>query len=402
MRALSMPAYSASWLPCLLLLLCGLLESWVLSICPSVCSCSRGHRVVDCSSRGLTKLPVGLQHNIHFLNLSFNSLQTLDSQLSHYAHLRTLDLSYNRLKSLPPSLPRSLWDIRAAGNHIRSLDKNDTAYHWNLKVLDLSDNELERVVFINNTLPSLQALNLSHNRFWTVPTNMPHNLESIDLSHNYLVQILPGSLDRLPRLTQFYLHANRFSWLSEGIFDKLRVLETITLGDNPWACEEEENITKLLRWAEQTRAAVFGCPCYTRPICGQTHVATPRSEWHSALLTEPPLWVSSRGEGPDGQFPARTGEVTSSSQAKSALFETGMYQDKRGVNESRYHMVFVWTSSPSFDSVSTHKSTTASPWSLTNKPQVANSQNNGQGLLVQTQQTVTLTILVMITVFSTA
>jgi len=67
-RTLTMPACSASLL-CLLLLLLG---RWVLSICPSVCLCSRGHRVVDCSSRDLTKLPPGLQHNIHFLNLSFN------------------------------------------------------------------------------------------------------------------------------------------------------------------------------------------------------------------------------------------------------------------------------------------------------------------------------------------
>lgn len=71
-RALAMPPCSASMSCLLLLLLCGLLGGWVLSICPSVCFCSQGHRVVDCSSRGLTKLPYSLQHNIHFLNLSFN------------------------------------------------------------------------------------------------------------------------------------------------------------------------------------------------------------------------------------------------------------------------------------------------------------------------------------------
>uniref|UniRef100_A0A3B4Y611 Oligodendrocyte myelin glycoprotein b n=1 Tax=Seriola lalandi dorsalis TaxID=1841481 RepID=A0A3B4Y611_SERLL len=187
-----MPACSSSLL-CLILLLLG---GWVLSICPPVCLCRQGHRVVDCSSRGLTKLPPGLQHNIHFLNL-------------------------------------------------------------------------------------------------------------IDLSHNYLVQILPGSLDRLPRLAQFYLHANRFSWLSEGVFDKLTGLDVMTLGDNPWACEEEENITRLLRWAEQTRATVLG---------------------H------------------DSQSPARTAEVTSSYQAKSS-----------GDN------LLVWTSSTTFDSFSTSTTTRPPP-----------------------------------------
>ncbi|XP_004572546.1 oligodendrocyte-myelin glycoprotein isoform X1 [Maylandia zebra] len=393
-----MPVCSASVLYLLLLLLCGLLGGWVLSICPAACSCSGGHRVVDCSSRGLTKLPPGLQHNIRFLNLSFNSLHGVDNQLSHYAHLRTLDLSYNRLESLPPALPRSLWDIRAAGNHLRSLDKNDTAYHWNLKVLDLSDNELERVVFINNTLLSLQSLNLSHNRFWTVPTNMPHNLEIIDLSHNYLLQILPGSLDRLPRLAQFYLHANRFTWLSEGIFDDLIGLEIITLGDNPWACEEEEHITKLLRWSEKTRATVLGCPCYTRPICGQSHLPVTGRERHSARFTEPPLWVNNRSEGQDVQLPPRTVENTPNYQAKSPLVDSGMYQGKAGMNESGDH---IWTSSTSMDSFSSHTSTTEHPRSLTNKPKLTRLYNEGCKLDIKTQQTVILSVIVMTTALTT-
>ncbi|XP_068441852.1 oligodendrocyte-myelin glycoprotein-like [Clinocottus analis] len=361
----------------LLLLLGGLLAGRVASVCPSVCSCSRGHRMVDCSSRGLTKLPPGLQHNINYLNLSFNSLQGLDSQLTHYAHLRTLDLSFNRLEALPPGLPRSLWDIRAAGNHLRWLDKNDTAYHWNLKALDLSDNELERVVFINNTLPSLRHLNLSRNRFWTVPTNMPHNLASVDLSHNYLARILPGSLDRLPRLTRFYLHANRFSRLPEGAFQKLAALEVLTLGDNPWACEEEENIAKLLAWAEQTRATVLGCPCYTKPVCGRQAAAG--RERHSAPFTEePPLWV----DGPSPGHPADW-----------ALFEAGKYQDRWGANDSAGREAFAWTPPTSSGRASTHTSATARPPG-TNKSRAASSRNKSHGLLSDSQ-TFPLIVLVL-------
>lgn len=312
--------------------------------------------------------------------------------------MRTLDLSYNRLERLPPALPKSLWDLRAAGNELRSLDKNDTAYHWNLKVLDLSDNELERVVFINNTLPSLHALNLSHNRFWTVPTNMPHKLETIDLSHNYLVQILQGSLDRLPRLARFYLHANRFSWLSEGIFDRLTGLEVMTLGDNPWACEEEENITKLTRWAEHTRAIILGCPCYTRPTCGQDHLATPGGEWHFASYTEPPLGADTRDVEYEGPH-ERTAEVTSGYQAKSAQIETGMYGGERGgANGTGDKMVFVWTSSTSFYSLSTHTSTTVHPRSAAKKPNVVNTRSRGHGLL--TQIPIALNILVTMAAFN--
>lgn len=256
--------------------------------CPSVCSCSESDREVDCSWRGLRTLPSGFQFNLHSLNLSHNRLADLDHVLAPYTHLRTLDVSHNRLSRMPAMLPRSLWEIYASGNRIRLLEKNDTAYHWNLRVLDLSANRLERVVFINNTLPSLQALNLSCNKFWTVPTNMPRNLEMVDLSHNTLVQILPGSLDRLPRLSSFYLHGNRFSAVCEGAFEQLHGLNLITLGDNPWACDDYSNIEYLLNWARHTSARVLGCPCHTWSVCGDAQIARVTSGWYFASYTLPP------------------------------------------------------------------------------------------------------------------
>ncbi|XP_046719394.1 oligodendrocyte-myelin glycoprotein isoform X3 [Silurus meridionalis] len=300
---------SASMLVCLLLLI--LCAVSVLAICPSACSCGRGHRAVDCSARGLVLLPNSLQHNIHFLNLSHNRLQNLDGVLGHFAHLRILDISHNHLNHLPSGLPRALWDIHASVNRIHHLEKNDTAYHWNLQALDLSNNQLERVVFINNTLPSLRALNLSHNKFWTVPTNMPYNLEMIDLSHNFLLQILPGSLDRLARLSQFFLHANRFASVSESVFNRLEALQLLTLGDNPWACEDEQNITYLLNWMQQTPAKVLGCPCFIRPTCGEAHLSTTRTR-HSASYTEPPLGTDTRDQ-------PHVHAITSGYLSKSAL-----------------------------------------------------------------------------------
>ncbi|KAL0182949.1 hypothetical protein M9458_022324, partial [Cirrhinus mrigala] len=255
--------------------------------CPSVCSCSESHRTVDCSWRGFRHLPVGLQRNIQSLNLTHNRLSDLDHHLSSFTHLRILDISYNRLLHFPASLPRALWQINVSGNRLRVLNKDDTAYQWNLRVLDLSVNKLERVVFINNTLPNLKALNLSHNKFWTVPTNMPQNLEVVDLSHNSLVQILPGSLIRLHRLARFYLHANRFTTISEGAFEHLQSLKLITLGDNPWACEETANISHLLVWTKHTSARVSGCPCHTWHTCGEAHLSKTGS-WHFGTYTLSP------------------------------------------------------------------------------------------------------------------
>ncbi|KAM8900094.1 oligodendrocyte-myelin glycoprotein-like isoform 2-T2 [Spinachia spinachia] len=285
MRVLLKPPPSEALLGLLLVLLLGL---HVLAVCPTVCSCSRTHREVDCSSRDLRQLPDGLQHNVRSLNMSHNRLHGLDGQLTAYTHLRLLDLSHNRLSHLPAGLPRSLWQLYAASNRLRVLDKNDTVHQWNLRLLDLSHNKLERAIFINNTLTNLCTLNLSHNHFWTFPTNMPAHLENIDLSHNLLVKVLPGSLDRLLRLAHFYLHANRLSTLPFGVFDKMASLRVITLGDNPWACHLHADTTHLLSWTQQTPARVLGCPCHTQPVCGGVRPGR-TGGWHFASYNLPPL-----------------------------------------------------------------------------------------------------------------
>ncbi|NXY33693.1 OMGP protein, partial [Pomatorhinus ruficollis] len=236
-----------------------------LGICPSSCKCSGNDRNVDCSGRNLTVLPQGLQDNLTYLNLSFNQFVDLDHQLTRFTNLRTLDISNNWLKNVPAHLPKSLWELYATNNNIKVLQKLDTAYQWNLRVLDVSRNMVERAVLINNTLSSLKFLNLSSNKLWTVPTNMPYNIETVDLSNNFLSQILPGTLVRLQHLTSLYLHNNKFSYIPDKAFDQLSRLQVITLYNNPWSCSDNQTIPYVLQWAQGTAARVLGAPCAGQP-----------------------------------------------------------------------------------------------------------------------------------------
>ncbi|NXT13620.1 OMGP protein, partial [Prunella fulvescens] len=236
-----------------------------LGICPSSCKCSGNDRNVDCSGRNLTVLPQGLQDNLTYLNLSFNQFVDLDHQLTRFTNLRTLDISNNWLKNVPAHLPKSLWELYATNNNIKVLQKLDTAYQWNLRVLDVSRNMVERAVLINNTLSSLKFLNLSSNKLWTVPTNMPYNIETVDLSNNFLSQILPGTLVRLQHLTSLYLHNNKFSYIPDKAFDQLSQLQEITLYNNPWSCSANQNIPYVLQWVQGTAARVVGAPCADQP-----------------------------------------------------------------------------------------------------------------------------------------
>ncbi|XP_049597570.1 oligodendrocyte-myelin glycoprotein [Syngnathus scovelli] len=277
------------------LLLVFLLGLQFLAACPAACSCNRSHRDVDCSRRALRELPDGLRIDLRSLNMSHNRLLNLDGTLASYTHLRVLDVSHNHLRRVPDRLPRSLWQLHAASNRILRLDKNDTVHQWNLRVLDLSNNNLERIVFINNTLINLCMLNLSYNNLWTFPTNMPARLEIIDISHNSLVKVLPGSLDRLPNLSLFYLHANRLSELPFGVFEQIPSLRVLTLGNNPWACHKEAAVTYLLSWLQRSVALILGCPCRPQPICGGGKTGW----WNLSTFHPPAVMASTRGLLPD-------------------------------------------------------------------------------------------------------
>ncbi|KAL9826428.1 oligodendrocyte-myelin glycoprotein isoform 2-T2 [Geothlypis trichas] len=124
---------------------------------------------------------------------------------------------------------------------------------------------VERAVLINNTLSSLKFLNLSSNKLWTVPTNMPYNIETVDLSNNFLSQILPGTLVRLQHLTSLYLHNNKFSYIPDKAFDQLSQLQVITLYNNPWSCSDNQTIPYVLQWVQGTAARVLGAPCAQQP-----------------------------------------------------------------------------------------------------------------------------------------
>uniref|UniRef100_UPI00398EF79C oligodendrocyte-myelin glycoprotein n=1 Tax=Pristiophorus japonicus TaxID=55135 RepID=UPI00398EF79C len=256
---------------CLLALL-SILPS-TMATCPSGCSCTPNDRHVDCSGQDLTVLPDNIQENVISLNLSHNGIKNLDGRLTHFTHLRILDISSNQLDHIPTQLPLALWEFYAANNSIEELQKDDTAHQWNLKTLDVSNNLIERATLIKKTLIHLNFLNFSGNRFWTVPTNMPDKLITLDLSHNNLQNILPDTFHQ-DGLSKLYLNNNKFKSIPNGSFDQLTGLQLITLYGNLWECHSEQDIFYLLKWVKLIIATVLGCPCTEETICSKEGTST--------------------------------------------------------------------------------------------------------------------------------
>jgi hypothetical protein len=117
--------------------------------CPSsnYCTCSSDLTIVICTNRQLTdesliKLNSQLPERITVLNLSSNSLTSINS-LSNFHHLQILDLSFNKIQSLPSNFSSKfpqLSSLYLRNNSLKTIPK--TFKNISNINLDLSNNPL--------------------------------------------------------------------------------------------------------------------------------------------------------------------------------------------------------------------------------------------------------------------
>ncbi|XP_032664524.1 leucine-rich repeat-containing protein 40-like isoform X3 [Odontomachus brunneus] len=218
------------------------------------------------------------QEPLRVLDLSCNSLTTIDDRIEFLEELDTLDLHNNLLENLPHTIGslRKLKTLNISGNKMEYLDpqlytlvelrelhlKNCHIELWDPEIgdlimlthLDLSHNKLTFVPIGIGYLVRLVTLNLSHNRIIEVGpdiTNM-RSLKTLDMSFNELDSIPPlGELRRVERimlqsnsfytfpdvsgcsaLTELYLENNNISEIEPTFLEGLSNLKKLTLQNN--------------------------------------------------------------------------------------------------------------------------------------------------------------------------
>ncbi|CAK9797133.1 Leucine-rich repeat-containing protein 40 [Anthophora plagiata] len=178
---------------------------------------------IDPKIECLTELTTLLLHN--------NLLQDLPAAIGNLKNLKVLNLSHNKLENLPLQFYKlvELNELYLKDNSIKKLDPTVGDFVM-LTRLDLSHNNLEELPIGTGYLVRLISLDLSHNMLKELPpdlTNM-RTLQKLDASYNQL-EILPP-LGELRKVETVMLQSNKLTSLPD--MSGCTLLRTLHLADN--------------------------------------------------------------------------------------------------------------------------------------------------------------------------
>ncbi|XP_065846608.1 protein flightless-1 homolog isoform X2 [Oscarella lobularis] len=227
---------------------------------------------IDFSYNQLEKVPEGLEKatGLLVLSLSHNKIEELPKELFvECCDIHHLDLSDNRLTTIPPTLRRcrNMDTLMLANNpmvnsklrslqglvNLRTLNLRNTERNlsnfpeqldsWlvNLEDLDISRNGLSQIPGCIYRMENLKRLNASHNAISELSGRVENwvMLELLNLSYNKL-QELPQNVSKCTRLKRLFLNANElvFEGIPLGI-SRLTYLEQFQAARNKLQCIPE-------------------------------------------------------------------------------------------------------------------------------------------------------------------
>ncbi|XP_036374298.1 podocan [Megalops cyprinoides] len=220
-------------------------------------------RVVQCSDKGVDRIPYGIPYNarymllmnnlisaiqldllreylsLEFLVLSNNRLTDggIEGAFEGMGHLKRLYLDRNLLNSIPTDLPATLEELRLDDNEVSAMSEVAWERSPGLLILSLNNNSLvdgsvPEGVF--TPLTQLRTLSLMHNRLTAPPLRLPANLREVYLRGNRLESIPGSAFSEGSDLLVLDLSANRLTnkGLAKDSLRSLVHLENLNLEGN--------------------------------------------------------------------------------------------------------------------------------------------------------------------------
>ncbi|PRQ42832.1 putative leucine-rich repeat-containing, plant-type, leucine-rich repeat domain, L [Rosa chinensis] len=199
-------------------------------------------------------------NNLFYLNLSCNSLETLEGHTINLTYMETLDLHSNKLHGKIPifssphilyldysrnnfssTIPTTIEDMilhtrffSVASNNLQGIIPRSICNSDSLEVLDMSNNSLSGTVpHCLSTMSTLSVLNLRRNNFRNVGM-LSHNcsLQTLDISENHIQSQFLKSLVNCPQLEVLNLGKNQITGPFPCLLKDISTLRVLILRSN--------------------------------------------------------------------------------------------------------------------------------------------------------------------------
>lgn len=215
-------------------------------------------QTLDLSGNKITSLPSDLWSLglLKSLNLSSNRIsERLPSNIGNFMLLQTLDLSFNSFSGEIPAAISSLVGLTTLKLHNNGFQFSVPPGLINCRSLvsiDLSSNQLSGSlpVSFGSAFPELKSLNLSRNLFQGSLIGVLHEkLETVDLSDNrfdgHILQLIPGHKHNWSSMIHLDLSENRFVGHIFNGLSSAHKLGHLNLACNRFKAQEFPQIGKL-------------------------------------------------------------------------------------------------------------------------------------------------------------
>lgn len=198
-------------------------------------------RKIDLAANLIQKLPNRIfsgASGLTQLDLSENYLESIDNLFNGLSLLERLDIGNNKIKALTYNSLRDLNQVMfliLSNNNISSIAKRAFKNMKMLSYLVIRNNPFGNIDDVLADNDKLSYVELANCKLTSIPNRMPSSLKYLQLGENNITRVDATDLVRYKFLGILILDENQISYVEEGAFSHMNLLQDLWLNVNKLA-----------------------------------------------------------------------------------------------------------------------------------------------------------------------